>query len=164
MRTANRFAIAVHIVTLLGVYGEEDLTSEWMANSIGVNPVVVRNVTGLLRRAGLVRSRQGIAGTHLTRPVAQITLLDLYHAVEQERELFSIHQRPNPECPVGAGIQSALEAAFGDARDAMEARLGLITLDRIARVLAGAEGQQPGSLAVGGQDAIVAVITMPVSP
>jgi DNA-binding IscR family transcriptional regulator len=55
-----------------------------MAGSIGVNPVVVRNVTGMLKRAGLVRTQQGVAGTWLARPLSKVTLLDVYRAVEDE--------------------------------------------------------------------------------
>ncbi|HEX5084581.1 MAG TPA: Rrf2 family transcriptional regulator [Blastocatellia bacterium] len=100
-----------------------DNTSEWMAGSIGVNPVIVRNVTGMLRRAGLAVTRQGVAGASLSRKPADITLLDVYRAVEPDGEMFSIHSRPNPKCPVGAKIESTLEKHFTAAQQAMEARL-----------------------------------------
>jgi DNA-binding IscR family transcriptional regulator len=136
MRVASRFAIGVHVLSLLGTDPESDNTSEWMASSIGVNPVVVRNVTGMLRRAGLVTTRQGVAGAHLARPLAEITLLDVYRAVEAvDDELFAVHPSPNPECPVGAGIQATLERAFGEAQRAMEARLASTTMGEIIRDL-----------------------------
>jgi DNA-binding IscR family transcriptional regulator len=52
MRIANRFSIGVHILSLLGALRDAEHTSEWMAGSIGVNPVVVRNVTGMLGERG----------------------------------------------------------------------------------------------------------------
>ncbi len=136
MRSANRFSIAVHILSLLGALPEAEHTSEWMAGSIGVNPVVVRNVTGLLRRAGLVRTHQGVAGARLARPLAEISLLDVYRAVEgDEAGLFSIHPRPNPQCPVGARIQGTLTRLFAAAEDALHARLAGITLAQVVRRL-----------------------------
>ncbi len=135
MRIANRFSIAVHILSLLGALREADHTSEWMAGSIGVNPVVVRNVTGMLRRAGLVRTQQGVPGTRLARPLSQITLLDVYRAVEDEASVFSVHPRPNPKCPVGSRIQYTLSGVFANAERAMQANLGAITLGQLVRRL-----------------------------
>ncbi len=114
MRIASRFAIGIHVLSLLGSNPEAENTSEWMAASIGVNPVIVRNVTGMLRRAGLVNTRQGVAGTQVARPLAEITLLDVYRAVEavDEGELFAFHPNPNPRCPVGAQDKEAQQTTM----------------------------------------------------
>jgi DNA-binding IscR family transcriptional regulator len=135
MRTASRFAIAVHVLSLLGVGECGEPTSEGMAESIGVNPVVVRNITGMLRRAGLVRTRQGVPGTHLARPLAEITLLDVYRAVEDAGDLFAVHPRPNPRCPVGGNIGTTLDKVFGEAQRAMESRLADTTMAEVVRDL-----------------------------
>ncbi|RYX86773.1 Rrf2 family transcriptional regulator [bacterium] len=130
MRIANRFAIAVHIISLLETDENGEATSEWMAGSIGTNPVIVRRISGMLRRAGLLRTRQGVAGAEIERPLSEITLLDVYRAVNEEGELFSVHPRPNPLCEVGANIQDTLEEVFGEAQEAMENRLkGTTMLD-----------------------------------
>jgi Rrf2 family protein len=138
VRIANRFSIAVHILSLLGALRDAEHTSEWMAGSIGVNPVVVRNITGMLRRAGLVRTRQGVAGTRLARPLTEITLLDVYRAVEDDTSVFSVHPRPNPKCPVGSRIEQTLSLIFTDAERAMHAKLEGVTLDRVVRRLSAA--------------------------
>ena len=135
MRTANRFSIGVHILSLLGALRDAEHTSEWMAGSIGVNPVVVRNVTGMLRRAGLVRTQQGVAGTRLARPLSKVSLLDVYRAVEAEGSIFSVHPRPNPKCPVGARIQETLSEVFEEAQGALERKLAGISLEAVVRKL-----------------------------
>jgi Rrf2 family protein len=142
VRIANRFSIAVHILSLLGALRDAEHTSEWMAGSIGVNPVVVRNVTGLLRRAGLVHTQQGVAGTRLARPLSQITLLDVYRAVEDETSVFSVHPRPNPKCPVGSRIEGTLREAFAQAESAMHAKLAGITLEQVVRKLRPAQAKR----------------------
>jgi DNA-binding IscR family transcriptional regulator len=131
MRIATRFTVAVHIIVLLGVDPEAGPTSEYMAGSIGTNPVVVRNVTGMLKRAGLVTSSQGKPGAYLARPLDKITLLDVYRAVEADPELFAIHENPHPDCPVGSHIQGALEGVLMDAQRAMEQRLDSTTMEQI---------------------------------
>jgi len=133
MRIGSRFAIGVHVLSLLAIEGPPERTSEWMAGSVGVNPVIIRNVVGQLRRAGLVRTRQGSPGAQLARPLSAVTLLDVYRAVEADGELFAIHPRPNPDCNVGANIQNTLEQVFGEAQRAMEDRLGAVTLADIVQ-------------------------------
>lgn len=135
MRIANRFSIAVHILSLLGTFEGEAQTSEWMAGSIGVNPVIVRNVTGMLRRAGLINTQQGAAGAQIARPLKDITLLDVFKAVETEEKLFSMHENPNPACRVGSRIQSVLEAEFIASQEAMETRLSKTTMETVVRNL-----------------------------
>lgn len=55
----TRFATAVHIMTLLAKSPQEWLTSDWMAGSINVNPVIIRKEISVLREVGLIISRQG---------------------------------------------------------------------------------------------------------
>ncbi len=125
----------MHILSLIAIDEGGNPTSGGMAGSIGVNPVIVRNVMGMLRRAGLVRTQQGVAGAELVRPLSQVTLLDVYRAVEEERELFSVHLRPNPNCPIRANIQGTLERVFGEAQEVMEAKLAATTVSDIVRDL-----------------------------
>ncbi|WP_169083385.1 Rrf2 family transcriptional regulator [Paenibacillus sp. PL91] len=131
--TSNRFAVAVHILTLLETNKEARLTSDYMAGSVNTNPVVIRRIIGLLNKAGLVTTSAGVAGAVLTRPASEITLFDIYNAVHNngQDELFAIHEKPNPACPVGRNIQSSLEAAFNEAQQAMENKLANITLKAV---------------------------------
>jgi DNA-binding IscR family transcriptional regulator len=132
--TSNRFAVAVHIMTLLDVSEGERMTSELIAGSVNTNPVVIRRIIGMLSKAGLVTTNAGVAGAVITRPTDQITLLDIYQAVTSpmQDELFAIHEKPNPNCGVGRNIQTSLEKAFNEAQQAMENKLGQITLAEIS--------------------------------
>lgn len=130
MQIATRFSIAVHILALLGAELEQEPTSEFLAGSVGVNPVVIRQVSGLLRKAGLVASSQGKAGTRLARPLDAVSLLDVYRAVDGDHDLFAIHH-PNPQCPVGRGIQGTLDTVFEEAQKALEGRLAQTTVAQI---------------------------------
>ena len=138
MKISNRFAIAVHILSLLAIAPGERATSEWIAGSVNTNPVIIRLITGQLKQAGLVQVRSGSGGAYLTKETAQISLLDVYKAVEvvKEDELFHLHQQPNPQCPVGANIQSVLEQVVIAAQAAMEAVLAQLTLQQLVHELA----------------------------
>jgi Rrf2 family protein len=122
MKISSRFTVAVHILALLALEKNVLCTSEWIARSVNTNPVVVRRVIGKLKKAGLVEVRPGTGGAFLAKDIEEITLLDIYRAVEVvgEGELFQFHEHPNPHCPVGANIQSVLEMILLHAQTAME--------------------------------------------
>ncbi|MFF2093931.1 Rrf2 family transcriptional regulator [Paenibacillus sp. NPDC058174] len=136
--TNNRFAVAVHILSLLELMKDTRLTSEYIAGSVNTNAVVIRRIMGMLSKAGLVLTSPGVAGASLSRPVDQITLLDIYRAVQNDghEELFAIHDKPNPDCSVGRNIQSSLEHAFSEAQQALEDKLAALTLKQITTDLA----------------------------
>lgn len=146
MQISSRFTIAIHILICVDLYGEQEpATSESLAASIGVHPVVVRRILGQLRRAGLisvVRGREG--GAHIARSLASITLADVFRAVESigRGVLFSFHENPNPACPVGRNIHSVLDGHLAAAQRAMEQSLETTTLEDViheARVLVAKE-------------------------
>jgi Rrf2 family protein len=134
MQISSRFSVAVHVLTLLAVTpAGELLTSDRMAGSVNTNPVVIRRILGQLKKAGLVEVRAAAGGTYLRRPAADITLLDVYRAVEVvEANLFSIHDKPNPKCPVGRNIQAALDATLQRAQAALEQQLAGVSVAQVA--------------------------------
>src|SRR5437867_10727690 len=77
--TNSRFAVAVHVLTLMAWADEEPLKSEQVAESVNTNPVVIRRMLCELAEAKLVVSQTGaMGGSKLARPAHQITLLDIY--------------------------------------------------------------------------------------
>ncbi|RJG17774.1 Rrf2 family transcriptional regulator [Paenibacillus thiaminolyticus] len=134
MKISSRFSVAVHILSLLTLEPQAHHTSEWLAGSVNTNPVVIRRVTSQLKKAGLVAVRTGTGGASLVLPASEITLLDVYRAVEavEEGELFGMHERPNPQCPVGANIEAVLQIITAQAQSAMERVLEEITLEQVA--------------------------------
>ena len=137
----SRFAVAVHLLTLMGMgcahKPGRPLTSEMAAESVNTNPVVIRRILGLLRHAGLVSSQPGPSGGwFLKLSPEEITLHDIYRAVEDER-LFSLHhRRPNDSCLVGHNICDTLDEVFAEAESAMEDKLAERSVaDVIAAIL-----------------------------
>ncbi|TWV15458.1 Rrf2 family transcriptional regulator [Bacteroidaceae bacterium HV4-6-C5C] len=108
-----RFATAIHILTLLAKNSEEWISSEWIAGSISVNPVIVRKELGVLHEHGLVCSRKGKdGGSKLNKPANEITLADIYTAVRKSEILGKKNMNTNPKCPVGRLINEKLEELF----------------------------------------------------
>ena len=132
MQISSRFTIAIHILICVELYGNDaPATSESLAGSIGAHPVVIRRILGQLRRAGLItvaRGREG--GAHIARPLAGITLADVFRAVESigDDTLFSFHENPNPACPVGRSIHTILDGHLAAIQRAMEREMEKTTL------------------------------------
>lgn len=140
MKISSRFAIAVHILSLLSINPGSHNTSEWIAGSVNTNPVVIRRILGQLKSAELVSVKAGSGGASLIKPLSDISLLQVYKAVAvvEEGALFSIHEEPNPACVVGANIQVVLELILGRAQEAMEQVLAEITMAELVSTLSDA--------------------------
>ena len=109
----TRFATALHILTLLADNKDEWLSSEWIAGSININPVVVRKELSVLNEAGLVTSRKGkMGGTTLAKKSEDITLDSIYLAVKNSDVLGKRNSNPSPKCPIGREINQKLDGLF----------------------------------------------------
>lgn len=114
----TRFATAIHIMTLLAKSPEEWLTSDWIAGSLNVNPVIVRKELGHLKKYGLIESRQGKdGGTKIAKNADHINIADIYEVVKNTEVLGKKNQNPNPQCNVGKDINKNLEVLFDETDD-----------------------------------------------
>lgn len=136
MSTNSRFAVAVHVLSLMAWSGEEPLKSEQVAESVNTNPVVIRRMLLELAEAGLVVSQTGsLGGSRLANDPAKTTLLDVYEALECGG-VFSMHrQPPSRECPVGVNIETVLGDVFLEVDSAVEQVLGKITINDVVQRL-----------------------------
>jgi Rrf2 family protein len=136
MSTNSRFAVAVHVLSLMAWSGEEPLKSEQVAESVNTNAVVIRRMLLELAEAGLVVSQTGsLGGSRLANDPAKTTLLDVYEALECGG-VFSMHrQPPSRECPVGVNIETVLGDVFLEVDSAVEQVLGKITINDVVQRL-----------------------------
>lgn len=138
MSISSRFAVGIHILTLIELNKEGVTSSDFLASSVNTNPAVIRKLMGMLKKAGLIEVHPGIAGAKLAKELSDITLFDVYKAVNvvQEKELFTVHDNPNPNCPVGRNIQDTIEPLFTAAQLAMEKVLKNVTLEDVVMDIA----------------------------
>lgn len=120
MQISTKFTIAIHVLAATAYFGEkgEKVTSDFLAASVGNNPVIIRNIMGQLKTAGLIEVKRGPGGLRFKKPVEDITFLDVYDAVETNSDhLFHFHENPNPACPVGSNIHKALDGELNAIQD-----------------------------------------------
>lgn len=129
MQFSVRLPVATHVLLCIGQFqGEYKTTSTFLAGSVNVHPVIIRKVLGQLRTAGLVEVAAGIGGAKLTRSPKDITLLDVFRAVEEDENLFHFQENPNPNCLVGRNIHRVLGTRLERIRQHMLEDLAGITL------------------------------------
>ena len=131
MQISSRFTLAVHIFACIDTFSKDHkVTSQFLAGSTNVNPVIIRRLLSQLKAAGLVNVARGTGGATIAKPLDQITFLDIYRAVEciDHGELFHFHENPNTDCPVGRNIHKILDDKLERVQNAMERELASITL------------------------------------
>ena len=136
MQISSRFTLAVHIFACIDVFKNDyKVTSDFLAGSTNVNPVIVRKILGQLKAAGIVEVARGSGGASLPKPLHEVSFLDIYNAVEciENGELFHFHENPNADCPVGKNIHAVLDDKLMRVQKAMEDALSSITMEDIIR-------------------------------
>ena len=124
---------SVHI--LLAIYhfeSSEKVTSTFIANSIQTNPVIIRNLLGKLQKAGLAKVEPGVGGAHLSKKIEDITLLDVFLAVDDHNNIFKLHGETNERCEVGNVAHAVIDPYLENVHDQFMESLQTVTLDRLA--------------------------------
>ena len=109
----TKFSTAIHMLILVSE-AKTPMNSEQIAHSVGTNASYIRKVATRLSRAGIIEGRRGVSGFSLLKAPKDISLLEVYRAVEQSEDVhvFDVHQNPSDECIVGRNIRPVLNGMF----------------------------------------------------
>lgn len=131
MRVSTRFPIAVHALMMISVFTDKrKVNSDLISASTGVNAVIIRNIFAQLKKAGILSVSPGPGGATLAKAPEQISLWDIYAAVEAEKteDIFKFHENMSPHCPVGSHIYGLLYSHLDDAVKALKKELSGVSL------------------------------------
>lgn len=131
MKYSTKLSDAIHILVLIALDPLKNLTSQTIAESIKTNPSFVRQIMAKLKKENLINSVHGHASPQLSKPADQITLLDVYYAIEGKKPLLHLDTHTNPECGVGVNIQLALHDYYQEVQATAEQKMLSITLQDI---------------------------------
>ena len=125
----TRFSTAIHMLIMIAG-ADRPVSSEQIAESVGTNASYIRRIAGLLKKQGILESRQGVSGFALLMEPEQLSLRKVYQAVaETERvHVFDLHQNPNDACIVGRHIRPVLSGLFREIEEKAELELNNTTL------------------------------------
>ncbi len=116
----TKFSAAIHTLILISE-SKTPLNSETIAASVGTNASYIRKITTLLKKSNIIESHRGITGFKLRQRAEDVTLLQIYRAVNASEQvrLFDIHMNPNDKCMVGRHIKPVLKEMFSELEDTL---------------------------------------------
>ncbi|MGM9606201.1 MAG: Rrf2 family transcriptional regulator [Oscillospiraceae bacterium] len=135
---STQFTVSVQMLILIAISNGEKITSSMIAESTGCNPVMVRQQFGKMKEAGLLNISAGKGTTTLAKSPAEITLWDIFAAVEgsSRTDLFSFHPNISRTCKVGRSFENVLGGHLDDTIQAIKASLETVTLEQLVREIA----------------------------
>lgn len=132
MQISMKCSLAVHcLIFMHEAQGVVRVTSSLLSESTGSNAVTIRTIVAALRRAGFVRTeRGGSGGVELVRDAAEITLFDIYRAVDSGGidSLIKVHDCGMRACPVAHNIAGVLEGPYRKIEEAVRDAMRTVTL------------------------------------
>lgn len=111
-----------------GMY--EFISTKHLSEALNLSTPTAVKIVQSLNRAGLIETREGAkGGIRLAVPPAEITILDVFTAIEQERPLFQsrLRIRVTGEKPTRA--QRSILTVLNNAENAMKTNLQATTID-----------------------------------
>jgi Rrf2 family protein len=131
MKRNSRLSLALHTLGHMAGNPTQMQTSATIAEHAGTNPVVVRRVLGKLREAGLLDSEKGHAGGwRLARPPSQITLADVYVALDESLVAPAANEIA-PSCSVEHALQRKVASVLEEIEQSLIARLAVTTIAEV---------------------------------
>ncbi len=131
MKYSRKLSDTIHTLAFICLGEKEHLTSARIAESVKTNPAYIRQLMAALKNAGLISNTQGQAKASLTKSADEITMLDIYRAVEGEKPLLHLDIDTNPECGVGIHVQLAIGDFYKEIQETAEQKMREITLQDI---------------------------------
>ena len=131
MQISIKCSVAVHcLIFIHEAKGIAKVTSNLLAKSTGSNPVVIRNILSALKKAGLITVLRGTGGAELCIDPSQITLYQIYSALEPDgvTSIIGIHPCDGRPCPVAQNIRKVLDPPYHQIEDAVKEAMEEITL------------------------------------
>lgn len=143
MRISVKCSSAVHMLLMIATLSaQRKVTSGFLAASVGCNAVEIRKILGNLKRAGLIDVARGTGGATLRKAPEDISLLDIYSAVDAASldALIGVHSHAMAQCPFGKNIHRLLAQPYAEIGHAVRDKMETITL---AQLLAQLEALEP---------------------
>ncbi|AMC93833.1 hypothetical protein AOC36_07495 [Erysipelothrix larvae] len=123
MKNNEQFAVAIHILTYLSLSDKDYVTSDEIAHSVNTSSVVIRRIIGLLKKRGLILTKQGVGGSKLAKDPQDISLYDVYCALNSVLA-FGLHSNINEDCVIANQVNEAIKGSLQDSYDAFNEKLG----------------------------------------
>lgn len=134
MQISMKCSVAVHCLIFINEAKDiTKVTSNLLAQSTGCNPVIIRNIISGLKKAELITVARGTGGAKLNKDPSQISLYQIYNALEPNglSSLIGVHSCQELKCPIAQNIQQVLKTPYQKIEDSIKQTMQSITLQSI---------------------------------
>lgn len=132
MKYSIQMSDTIHILAYIEIFKDTNfLSSEMIAKSVETNAANVRKIMSSLKKAGLIHTQVGKPNPTLAKEPSSITFLEIYRSIEGNTNLIQVDEKTNPNCVVGANIQTALSKEYDLLQKKVEEQMDQITLDTV---------------------------------
>ncbi len=131
MQITSQFTIALHSLLCIEYFSKEmKVTSNFIAESVNTNPVVIRRILGKLKDADIINVESGVGGATIKKDLSKVTMLDIFNIINplEKGQLFHFHENPNMKCPVGSKVHDVLDEKLYKTENAMLEEMKKITI------------------------------------
>ena len=133
----SEFVVAVHAVVFLK-HRNGFMTSEEIAENICTNPARIRKVLSKLKKAGLIRAREGAArgGYEFVGNPEETTMLTILSAIEQEAVTISWRSgNHDMDCMIASGMSQVMDGIQDQMNSSCNEVLGRISVTDVEKRL-----------------------------
>ena len=135
MKRDSRLSLTLHALVHMAGAGRA-LTSDELGAMCSTNPAIIRRTFAGLRRAKLVKSVKGHGGGWtLARPLARITLADVYVALGEPTVFAIDHRNDNPRCVIERAVNREMAGALEQAHAVLVKRFRAVSLSDFEGVI-----------------------------
>jgi DNA-binding IscR family transcriptional regulator len=129
----SQFTVSLQMLLVIMLLGDQKATSAKLAESAGVNPIMIRQLFGKLKEAGILNVCAGKGVTRLAKDPSLISLWDVYSAVEglNAYELFKFCPNISDCCQVGQYFQAVASVHLDESVQAMAGKLASVSLAQL---------------------------------
>ncbi len=132
------FCVAVHALVYLN-HKAKVLSSDELAENICTNPARVRKVMSKLKKAGLLKTREGSEGGYLfTADAREVTLASIANVLDI-RFVDTAWKSGDTDmkCLVASGMAGLMDEIFDDLNEQCRKRLEHVTIDTLDQKIFG---------------------------
>lgn len=128
----SEFAIAVHALVYLN-HRQETVSSETLASNVCTNPARVRKVMAKLKKAGIIKTKEGLeGGYHFEKDSSSVNLRQVCDALEVDFVSASWKSGDKDmKCMIASGMAAIMDDIYGDLDELCRKRLESINIATI---------------------------------
>lgn len=141
----SEFGIAVHALVYLN-HKARTLSSEELAENICTNPARVRKIMALLKRAGLIETKEGAEGGYLfCRKAKEVTLSEVGKALGTAYVSVSWKSgKADMDCYIASGMAGIMDGIYAQLNQLCGKHLEGVTIEDIdGKIFSGRAPSRP---------------------